>query len=65
MIPFLVHSNGILEERAMKLTNSKQLELQNRTQAYEAWKNGKRRKNRAAMLTGEIPPEEIAYNQDK
>ena len=50
----------------MKLNNDKRKELADRTEQYETWKNDKKRKkNRAAALTGEKPPEEIAYNKDK
>ncbi len=65
VIPFMIHSITILEEKAMTLTMEKEDFLQLKTQEYEAWKNSKRRRNRAAMLTGEIPPEEQQYNQDK
>ena len=61
VIPFMIHAQTILEEKASNLTKERQDYLDLKTSEYEAWKNSKRRKNRAAMLTGEIPPEEIQY----
>ena len=57
----MIHALSTLEEKATKLTREREAFLDQRTQEYELWKNGKRRKNRAAMLTGEIPPEELSY----
>lgn len=65
VLPFTVHAQKKLYEQAKEQTTAKIKQLENRTKAFEEWKaTNKKRKTRQAMLTGEIPPEQIEYEKD-
>ena len=61
VLPFKIHAKSILESKANSLTQEKVQLLSQKTQEYDLWKNSKKRKNRAALLTGEVQPEEIQF----
>ena len=55
VIPFMIYAQRVQEEKASLLTQERTLFLTEKTAKYEEWKNGKRRKNRVAQMTGEVP----------
>lgn len=65
VLPFTVHAQRRLYEQAKEQTLAKIKQLEDRTKEFEDWKvTNKKRRTRQAMLTGEIPPEQIAYEKD-
>jgi len=65
VLPFTVYAQKRLHEMAREQTNAKVKQLEDRTKAFEDWKvTNKKRRTRQAMLTGEIPPEEVEYLKD-
>jgi len=65
VLPFTVFAQKRLYEQAREQTNAKIKQLEERTKAFEEWKAAnRRRRTRQAMLTGEIPPEQIEYEKD-
>jgi hypothetical protein len=65
ILPFKIFAETTLYEAAKTATEYKLSELETRNQEYESWKsNTKRRKTRQAMLTGEIPQEQLDYERD-
>jgi len=65
LLPFAIYAQNVLYQRSEKATLDKQEELKNRVEAFEKWAATKKKKSRAAMITGEIPPEEQEFIKDK
>lgn len=65
ILPFKIFAETTLYEAAKAATERKLEELEARNQEFESWRsNTKRRKTRQAMLTGEIPQEQLDYERD-
>ena len=65
LLPFAIYSQNVLYTRSEQNTIAKRNELQARVEAFEKWAATKKKKSRAAMITGEIPPEEQEFIKDK
>ena len=65
LLPFTIYAQTVLHQRNIKNLKDKEAELQARTEAFEKWAATKKKKSRAAMITGEIPIEEQEYNKDR
>jgi hypothetical protein len=59
LLPFIIFAQTTLFEKAADETKAKRQELADRIAAFEQWKaTNKKKRSRAAMITGEISPEE-------
>ena len=65
LLPFAIYAQTVLYTRSDQATNSKREELKARIEAFEKWSATKKKKSRAAMITGEIPPEEQEFIKDR
>ena len=66
LLPFTIHAQSTLHEKAAQQTTDKRKALETRVQQFENWKlTTKKKRSRQAMLTGEIPPEEQEFIRDK
>lgn len=66
LLPFIIFAETTLFQQAADSTASKKRELEARIQAFENWKaTSKKKRSRAASITGEIPQEEKDFNEDK
>jgi hypothetical protein len=66
LLPFIIYAQSTLHGEAARQTTEKKSALQARVQQFETWKlTSKKKRSRQAMLTGEIPPEELEFNRDK
>ncbi len=65
LLPFAIYAQGVLHVRSEQSTTAKRDELRARVEAFEKWAATKKKKSRAAMITGEIPPEEQEFIKDK
>jgi len=65
ILPFQIYSEKALYERAQSIRLEAEKNLQERTTAYETWKaTSKKRKSRQALITGEVPQEELDFQRD-
>lgn len=66
LLPFIIFAQTTLYEQAATMTLNKKRALDSRIQQFENWKIiNKKKKSRQAMITGEIPPEEQEFINDK
>lgn len=65
LLPFAIYAQTVLHRRNVEALQDKEAELEARTKAFELWAATKKKKSRAAMITGEIPVEEQEYNSDR
>lgn len=65
ILPFKIYAERALYERAKNARLEKEKELHDRIERYETWKmTSKRRKSRQAMITGEVPQEQVDFEMD-
>jgi len=65
LLPFVIFAEQTLLDRAEENTKRKEEELKRRIAEFENWKaSNKRRRTRQMMLTGEVPPEQLAFEAD-
>jgi hypothetical protein len=65
VLPFKIYAEKTLWEKAKELRDQRENDLRKRKEEFEHWMaTSKRRKTRQAMLTGEIPQEQIDYERD-
>lgn len=65
VLPFKIYAEKALFERAKNARISKEKDLEIRKENYEIWKNTtKKRKSRQAMITGEVPKEQLEFEKD-
>ncbi|CAG9327873.1 unnamed protein product [Blepharisma stoltei] len=65
VLPFKIYAERALYERAKQGREQREKELEERKEKYENWKlTSKRRKSRQALITGEIPQEQIEFERD-
>lgn len=63
-LPYLIESQKCILANSSSHTESKKLQIGNRTKEYELWKNSRKKNKRQLMITGEIPIEQIEYERD-
>ena len=62
LLPFAIHAETTLYQSAAHNTSTKREALRQRVLAFENWKaTSKKRKTRQALLTGEVPQEELDF----
>ena len=65
VLPFKIYAERALFERAQQARIAREKDLETRKEQYEIWKNTtKKRKSRQAMITGEIPKEQLEFESD-
>lgn len=65
VLPFGIYAERALHERAQKARIDREGDLKKRIEIYENWKaTNKKRKSRQALITGEIPKEQIEFEMD-
>ena len=65
VLPFKIFAERALFERAEKARIAREKELEVRKEQYEIWKSTtKKRKSRQAMITGEVPKEQLDFEND-
>lgn len=65
VLPFGIYAERALHERAQKARVAREGDLQKRIEIYENWKaTNKKRKSRQALITGEIPKEQLEFEMD-
>lgn len=65
ILPFKIYAERALHERAQESRMSREKDLEARKEQYEVWKSTtKKRKSRQAMITGEIPKEQLEFEND-
>lgn len=66
LLPFIIYAQTTLFQQAADNTSEKKRETEARVQKFENWKVTKKNKrSRTASITGEIPPEEKEFLNDK
>lgn len=68
LLPFVIYAQQTLYDVAAKNTHVKRHELNMRTQMYENWKATSAKtskKSRQALMTGELPVEEVEFMKEK
>ena len=65
VLPFKIYAERALYERAQQARILRERDLETRKEQYEIWKNTtKKRKSRQAMITGEVPKEQLEFESD-
>lgn len=65
VLPFKIYAEKTLWQKAKELKEQREHDLKKRKEEFEYWMaTSKKRKTRQAMLTGEIPQEQLDYEKD-
>jgi hypothetical protein len=63
-LSFLIEAQNKLYHKASENTINKKLEIEQRVNIYNTWKNSRKKNKRQQMITGEIPQEELDFQRD-
>lgn len=65
VLPFGIYAERALHERSQQSRVSRENDLAKRIEMYENWKaTNKKRKSRQALITGEVPKEQLEFEAD-